>query len=438
MRDSCSARLRVRAVGRHRGVVLVLLAFALAASCQRDEAIALRITSWQSPEENAIDAVEFRSFEAAHPGVRIVNDPVSNNAEYREKVLTSIGAGSPPDVFLLDGIDVAAFAARDVVLDLAPFAERVGVRQEQFFPQVLAPFRVQGKLLAFPKGFSPMVYYYNRALFAKAGLAPPKNGWTQEEFLTAVRALSRDTDGDGAVDQWGTVLDRRLYAWQAWMWSAGADVLASDGRRATGAIDQPAAESTLTLLTDLPRRGYAPPPSAAGGALGFEQRLFYSGKLGLMTSGHWMIPRMRRYLAQGRVQLGVVSVPRTPGHEVKTPLFASGWAVPYNTPHRKLAVELAAWMVRADAQRRRAASGLEIPTLMTVAYASAGKDATGLEMDFLWQVPHGGVPWGARVAQYREVEKAMMDMVDRIVVDRVPVRDATREAAHVVDGVLAR
>ncbi len=417
--------------------VVAALVLVLAA-CGADEAVTLRITSWQSPEENAIDAVEFRSFEAAHPGVRIVNDAVSNSAEYREKVLTSIGAGSPPDVFLLDGIDVAAFAARDVALDLQPFAERVGVLLGLFFPQVVEPFKVGGKLLAFPKGFSPMVYYYNRALVADAGLAPPKNGWTQDEFLAAVRALTRDTDGDGVVDQWGTVLDRRLYAWQAWIWSAGADVLTADGARATGAIDQPAAERTLTFLTDLPRRGYAPSPSTVGRSLGYEERLFYSGRLGLMTSGHWMIPRMRRYLEQGRVQLGVVSVPRTQGNQVKTPLFASGWAVPYNTPHRKLAVELAAWMVRGDAQRRRAASGLEIPTLMTVAFESAAQDRTGMEMDFLWQVPYGGVPWGARVAQYGEVEKAMMDLVDRVVVDRVSVREATREAAAVVDRALSR
>ncbi|MHB1312109.1 MAG: ABC transporter substrate-binding protein [Gemmatimonadaceae bacterium] len=413
-------------------------ALLLGACAAPSDGITLRITSWQSPEENAIDAVEFRSFEAAHPGVHIVNDPVSNNAEYREKVLTSIGAGSPPDVFLLDGIDVAAFAARDVVLDLQPFARRVGVHLEEFFPNVVAPFRVQGKLLALPKGFSPMVYYYNRDLFARAGLPEPKNGWTRDEFLAAVRALTRDTNGDGTVDQWGTTLDRQLYAWQAWLWSAGADVLTPDGRRATGAIDQPAAESTLTFLTQLPVLGYAPPPSAAGGALGFEQRLFYSGRLGLLTSGHWMIPRMRRYLEQGRVRLGVVSVPRTPGHDVRTPLFASGWAVPFNTPHRKLAVELAAWMVRADAQRRRSASGLEISTLSAVAAEAAARDVTGMEKDFLWQVPFGGVPWGARVPQYREVEKAMMDLIDRVVVDRAPVPVAAREAARIVDGALAR
>lgn len=420
------------------GALAFLLALLLAACASPTDTVVLRITSWQSPEENAIDAVEFRSFEAAHPGVHIVNDPVSNSAEYREKVLTSIGAGSPPDLFLLDGIDVAAFAARDVVLDLQPFAARVGVNLAEFFPNVVEPFRVQGKLLAFPKGFSPMVYYYNRDLFARAGLQEPRNGWTRDEFLFAMRALSRDTDGDGVVDQWGTILDRRLYAWQAWIWSAGADVLTPDGKRASGALDQPAADSTIAFLASLVSQGFAPPPSTSGGALGFEQRLFYSGHLGLLTSGHWMIPRMRRYLEQGRVRLGVVSVPRTPGHDVRTPLFASGWAVPFNTPHRKLAVELGAWMVRADAQRRRSASGLELSTLVAVARDAAASDATGMEKDFLWQVAYGGVPWGARVPQYREVEQAMMDLIDRVVVDRVSVPLATREAARLVDGVLGR
>jgi hypothetical protein len=42
------------------------------------------------------------------------------------------------------------------------------------------------------------------------------------------------------------------------------------------------------------------------------------------------------------------------------------------------------------------------------------------------------------VPQYREVEKAMMDLVDRVVVDRVPVSQAAREAAKIVDGALAR
>src|SRR5687768_14368424 len=87
-----------------------------------DGVVTLRMTSWQTPEENAIEAPLVREFERRHPGVRVVNDPITNQAEYREKVITSIVSGAPPDVFLLDGIDVPAFVGAKVLLDLAPFA----------------------------------------------------------------------------------------------------------------------------------------------------------------------------------------------------------------------------------------------------------------------------------------------------------------------------
>ena len=69
--------------------------------------------------EQRIEARNLRAFEAANPGVRVVNDAISTQAEYREQVLTSIAAGAPPDVFLLDNIDVPAFTDREVLLDLA-------------------------------------------------------------------------------------------------------------------------------------------------------------------------------------------------------------------------------------------------------------------------------------------------------------------------------
>ena len=177
------------------------LALLLVAACgagQKD--IVLRMTSWQSPEENAVDLPAVRAFEAAHPGVRVVNEPIPNQAEYREKVITSIVSGAPPDVVLLDGIDVPAFVDADVLLDIAPFAERVGLQLSDFYPKVLAMFSRGTHIYAMPKGFSPVVMYYNRALFDRASLPYPADGWTQAEFLAAARALTKDTDGDGVAD----------------------------------------------------------------------------------------------------------------------------------------------------------------------------------------------------------------------------------------------
>lgn len=403
------------------------------------DAIVLRMTSWQSPQENVLDLPAVRGFERAHPGVRVVNEPVSNQAEYREKVITAIASGSPPDVLLLDGIDVPSFAQAGVLLNLTPFAARAGLALDQFFPNVLSMFARGDSVLAFPKGFSPVVYYYNRALFDAAGIPYPEDGWTFDEFLQTAKALTIDRDGDGAPEQWGTAVDRRFHTWQAMIWSGGGDILMPDGRRASGALDAPATVRALEFLTSLAtEHKVAPRPNAFRAVSGNETRLFYSGRLALLPSGHWLIPNIRAQLARGQLSLGVVSFPHAPGAEPVTPLFASGWAVPRNTPHRKLAVELSAALAGADAQRHRLAAGLELSTMPAVQAEFAARDSLGLERAFLEQVATGRPPWGARIARFREVEAQLPDIIDRAVIRGDKVADVAREVARRLDEILLR
>lgn len=423
--------LRRRAAG--------LLLVTCAACGGRDGEVVLRMTSWQTPAENALDLPAIRAFEAAHPGVRVENEPVSNQAEYREKVVTSIVSGAPPDVFLMDNIDVPSFAEAQVVLDLRPYAGRAGLPLEQFYPNVLDIFSSDGAVLAFPKGFSPLVYYYNRALFDAARLPYPHDGWTWDEFVATAKALTKDLDRDGTPDQWGTAVVRPFYAWQAMIWSGGGDILTADGRRASGALDTPASIASLDFLTSLVvRHGVAPRPNAFRAVTGNEARLFYSGRLALLPSGHWLVPNIRRQLANGKLRLGVVSFPRAPNAAVATPLFASGWAVPRNTPHRKLAVQLAAALAGADAQRARLAAGLELSTMPAVQAAFAARDSLGLDEAFTRQVSAGRVPWGARIVRFREVEAILPEIIDQVVIEGRPVADAVRGATVRIDQVLAR
>ena len=404
-----------------------------------EDEIVLRMTSWQSPQENVLDLPAVQAFEREHPGVRVVNEPVSNQAEYREKVITAIASGSPPDVLLLDGIDVPSFAQAGVLLDLAPFAARAGLALDAFFPSVLAMFSRGDSVLAFPKGFSPVVYYYNRRLFDAAGLAYPRDGWTFDEFLRTARALTIDRDGDGTPEQWGTAVDRRFHTWQAMVWSGGGDILQPDGRRASGALDAPATVRTLGFLTSLAvEHKVAPRPNAFRAVSGNETRLFYSGRLALLPSGHWLIPNIRAQLARGQLSLGVVSFPHAPGAAPATPLFASGWAVPRNATHRKLAVELAAALAGAAAQRHRLAAGLELSTMPAVQAEFASHDTLGLERAFLAQVAFGRPPWGARITRFREVEAQLPDIIDRVVIRGEPVADVARDVARRLDEVLRR
>lgn len=418
--------------------VITLLA-ALASCGGPSDSVVLRMTSWQTPQENAVDLLAIRAFEEAHPGVRVVNELVSNQAEYREKVITSIVSGSPPDVLLLDNIDVPSFVEAGVLLDLAPFALRVGIDVRDYYPSVLAMYSRFEAVYGFPKGFSPMVYYYNRALFDSARVPYPTDGWTWDEFVATARALTKDLDGDGAPDVWGTAVIRPLYAWQAMVWSGGGDILTPDGRRATGALDSPATVGALEFLTALvTTHKVAPRPNAFRAVSGNETRLFYSGKLALLPSGHWLIPNIRSQLARGRLRLGVVSFPRVPGASIATPLFAAAWAVPRNSAHRKLAVELAAALAGRDAQRQRLEAGLELAAMPEIQEAFASRDSLGLEPAFLRQIAFGRPPWGARIGKFREVEAQLPDIIDRVVIRGEAVSAVAADVARRIDAILAR
>jgi hypothetical protein len=111
--------------------------------------------------------------------------------------------------------------------------------------------------------------------------------------------------------------------------------------------------------------------------------------------------------------------------------------VPRNAPHRRWAVEVAAFLSSEVAQRIRARAGLEIAGMPAVAAAIAGRDATGRESAFLAAAEHGRHSWGARVEKWREIEDLLLDLLDRPLVRGEPVDRVARELARRIDRFLS-
>jgi multiple sugar transport system substrate-binding protein len=140
---------------------------------------------------------------------------------------------------------------------------------------------------------------------------------------------------------------------------------------------------------------------------------FYVGDQAMLHGGHWMLPRLLHYNARGDIELGVSPIPHHAEAAPQNVLYASGWAVPVNVRHKRLALELAAYLASEDAQRMRAASGLEITAFRDVALEIAAADTLGLERVFLNQVGGSRLPWGAIVTDFHEIEELTFDIMDR-------------------------
>ena len=112
--------------------------------------------------------------------------------------------------------------------------------------------------------------------------------------------------------------------------------------------------------------------------------------------------------------------------------------MPANVRHKRLAVELAAWLAGEAAQRERGETRLGIPALRHVAEDVAARDATGIERAFLRQVERGRMPWGAVVRDFHRVERLSFDIMDRRLLRGEDVAVVAREIAAQLDRELAR
>lgn len=293
-------------------------------------------TGWGSPSEiESIDA-EIAAFHRKYPdlNVTIENQFVPWDG-YHEKLIVQAAAGTLPDVMLISSAFFLNIAVYDMFLDLGPYFERDQLQEEYLPPGSLSFLTVRGKLSALPAGGfrpgSPMVNIH-QDLFDQAGLPYPANDWTWDDVTVYARSLTRDTNGDGAPDQFGVDFAKTTWeaVWEYMLRAHGGSIWNEDFSAA--AINSEAAQQVFTFLKDLDDRW---------GVSGGE---FNSGNVGMSIA--WASEAARR-LEQLPFRVGVHPLPLGPHGRGLGP--ATGrthvYAISKNTQHPELAWNFVKFLV---------------------------------------------------------------------------------------------
>lgn len=415
-----------------------LLLAAAGCSSGPPAAVTLRVALWAGGNELEIEQRVADRYEVLRPGTRVVLESAPNG--YEERLLTSIAAGRPPDVYLLDSPDIPTFVDRGLAVDFEPYREALGFRADSVFPQVLDAFRRGRSLFALPKDFTPMVLYANRAVLSRADIdMPAGTQWTWDDFRHAVRAATTDSDGDGRPGVHGFDFPRNLYQWVPFVWSAGGDILSPEGDVASGFMDGPAALAAYAFLTGLAEEGLTPGAQFVQQGDPAREARFASGAQAFLLSGHWTLPVFRDLMDAGNLDLAIVRIPHHPSQSAATSvLYASGWAVPPNAANLRQAIDLAGFLASPEAQRIRARAGLAIPSRADVAAEVAALDTTGVEAAFISLVEGARVTWGARVRDFSRVEALAVEIMDRRLLAGEDLASSAADVARRVDEVLRR
>ena len=163
-------------------------------------------------------------------------------------------AGTVPDMMAFDWlIDFPWLFKSNLLQPLDRFIQNDSSQPlEQYFPQAARLVRYQGQTMALPTRVTAGVARYLPDLFTNASVAPPHVGWSRDDFVAAAKQLTRDTNGDGAVDQWGFAISHFYPDWLPFvLQETGRDVIDLE----TGAVhlDDSAALRGLQVWDELGR-----------------------------------------------------------------------------------------------------------------------------------------------------------------------------------------
>jgi multiple sugar transport system substrate-binding protein len=223
-------------------------------------------------------------------------------ASYYVKLEEVLESGEAPDVFIVTKQRAADYAARGLILPLDAPLKRAGIPPSSFEENVLAGYTVGGKIYAVPWGAHPIIMYYNKSLFAKAGVA--KVPGSLAELVAAAKAIQEKTGAIGiAADN--TAAKYKVFT-QARMFlsllkQGGKDSLDPTATRA--AFNNPAGIKAYQLLSDLANKYKVEPK---GLDYDFAVEYFRTGKAGIHFNGVWVTGLFE---SQADLDFGAVEFP---------------------------------------------------------------------------------------------------------------------------------
>lgn len=197
--------------GGHLLVIILLAAFGLWSWQAAHARTHLRVgtfvgSAWDVPSSDgyAVMDTAIKSFEAEHPDVDVTYVSGIKPEDYEEWLAEQILAGTEPDVFLMPDDDFEAYASMGAIRNLSDtIARDKGFDEEGFYPAVLEYGRKDGSLYALPVECAPTLMFVNKTLLEREGIEMPSDDWTWQDFYDICARVTKDTNGDGDLDQFG-------------------------------------------------------------------------------------------------------------------------------------------------------------------------------------------------------------------------------------------
>ncbi len=349
------------------------------------------------PQEKAIFEKVIERFEETHPGITVKFISVTQD-QFAAKIQAAMAANSLPDVFYVGPESIRKYVDYGKLLDLTKYVENAkGVDLNDLYEKAVNQYRYDGQTVgkgdiwAVPKDLGPFALGYNKTMFEKEGIALPDKDvpYTWDQFTKVCQKLTKDTNGDGKDDQYGTGLNIHWSLIQ-FVWGNGADFIDPTHTKVT--ITDPKFEEALQYFADMTLKLHMTPDNEQSQALDTYQR-WLKGELGFFPVGPWDLAAFKDL----PFEFDLIPWPvHKAGTKSATYIGGVGYGVASNTKHPKEAAEFALYLsADKEANTMMCDLDLQIPNLKSLASRYVKKGRPDNRQEYIDIINDYGRSWPA-------------------------------------------
>lgn len=300
-------------------ILFIPVVFIVFFSCTRKED-ANKIVIWHQMrvDERVVLEEQLEEYMRLHPGIR-VEAIYKETEELRSGFIIAAIAGQGPDLVYGPADQVGPFQVMDIIKPMDSMFEKEWF--DSFNPKGVTWYKGHIYQIADKLG-NHLTLVYNKKLVS----TPPQ---TDEELIALGKQLTKDTDGDGRIDQYGLVWNYTEPFFYIPFYSGFGGWVMDDEGNPT--LDNQANIDGLNFIRDL-RDVHKIIPAEAD--YNVADALFKDGKAAMIINGDWS---WSGYTKAG-IDIGIAPIPKI----VKTGLWCApmispkGYSINFNVTDEKL------------------------------------------------------------------------------------------------------
>lgn len=273
------------------------------------------ITEWDqmtNPAATKIMQDAGARFEKANPGYKAEQSHILNDA-YKTKLKIAFGAGQPPCVFASwGGGPLREYVKAGQVRDLSPYLAKDPAYRNRFISTGFNAVSFDGKVYGVPsENTIAAVVFYNKDVFAKYKLSPPK---TWDELLNVVKVLKANDVSAFALANKAKWPGSMYYMYLVDR-IGGPNAFRDAVERKPGGsfASQPFIEAGQRLQELVKAGAFAPGFNGLDYDVGAARRLIYSGRAAMELMGSWEASTIQNENPAFVSKIGFFAFPSVPG-----------------------------------------------------------------------------------------------------------------------------